>query len=144
MTLLMSAHQPSRLRRMVVSCSWPCQCGRSCACLSHHPRSFSCRYSYWTISGRIGELKTAGRAWVCPLLAPSAPTIPTVGLFDILEVVSGMFQVLSASAFATRLSIFRIKSVPDAKITQGSVEAFAVLRRTMQITSAMDAWHYVW
>jgi hypothetical protein len=41
-------------------------------------------FSYWTTSGRIGELKTAGRGWVSPVLEPSPPKMPTVGRFDIL------------------------------------------------------------
>lgn len=36
--------------------------------------------AYWTISGRIGALKTLGRGIVFDVAAPSAPTMPTVGL----------------------------------------------------------------
>jgi hypothetical protein len=39
---------------------------------------------YWTMSGRMGELKTAGKGWVLPEPLPSPPMIPTVGRFDIL------------------------------------------------------------
>ena len=41
-------------------------------------------FSYWTMSGRIGALNTAGRVWVEPELLPSPPMIPTVGRLAIL------------------------------------------------------------
>lgn len=37
------------------------------------------------MSGRMGALKTAGRAWVEPLALPSPPMMPTVGRPDILK-----------------------------------------------------------
>ena len=36
-------------------------------------------FSYWTMSARMGALKTLGRGWVFWLAAPSAPMIVTVG-----------------------------------------------------------------
>ena len=42
-------------------------------------------FSYWTMSARMGALKTLGRGWVFWLAAPSAPMIVTVGR-DILTV----------------------------------------------------------
>lgn len=43
---------------------------------SSHTRSIE---SYWTISGRIGALKTLGRGCVCSLAEPSAEMMVTVG-----------------------------------------------------------------
>ena len=37
------------------------------------------RRSYWTISGRMGALNTAGRGCVFPLALPSLPAMVTVG-----------------------------------------------------------------
>ena len=79
------ARLPSRLLRMVVFCSLPCQCVRSCHEISFCIAITTLGTSYWTMSGRIGELKTAGRGWVDPLAVPSAEMMPTVGLEDILE-----------------------------------------------------------
>ena len=57
------------------------------------------------MSGRIGELKTAGRGWVSPLLAPSPPRMPTVGRFDILtscwELVVGRDEIVDVEVVAS-------------------------------------------
>lgn len=42
-------------------------------------RSVEDGVAYWTISGRIGALKTLGRGIVFLVAAPSAPIMPTVG-----------------------------------------------------------------
>lgn len=41
------------------------------------------------MSGRIGDLKTAGRGWVEPLGLPSAEAMVTVGLVAIVEKIRG-------------------------------------------------------
>ncbi len=55
---------------------------------SHRCSSAQLRVSwtYWTISGRIGEVKTFGSGWVTPLAVPSADRIVTVGL-DAISVI---------------------------------------------------------
>ena len=85
MTRLRFARLLSRLLRRAVSCSLPCQCVRSCHEVSFCIATTFVWTSYWTMSGRIGELKTAGRGWVDPLAVPSAEMMPTVGLEDILR-----------------------------------------------------------
>lgn len=42
-------------------------------------------FSYWTMSGRIGALKTLGSGWVSLEAAPSAPWMVTVGRLAILS-----------------------------------------------------------
>lgn len=39
------------------------------------------------MSGRIGDLNTAGRGWVCPLGVPSPLEMVTVGRVAIVEMV---------------------------------------------------------
>jgi hypothetical protein len=43
--------------------------------------------SYWTMSGRMGALKTLGRGWLASPALPSAEMMETVGLLVILAVV---------------------------------------------------------
>ena len=52
--------------------------------------------SYWTMSGRIGALKTLGRGWLASLAEPSAEMMVTVGLEVILAcvVVGGRVQMI--------------------------------------------------
>lgn len=91
-----SVHQPSRSRHKAVSCSSPYRCEPACNekipvsqlsrfrchCVAHpalpQPEQEN-RRTYWTISGRMGEVKTAGRGWEAPLALPSAVAIVTVG-----------------------------------------------------------------
>ena len=76
-----SGDQPSRSRRTAASCSWPCQCGPACPVVSpsYPARPRRNGMPYWTMSARIGALKTFGRVAVSLLAAPSAPMMVTVG-----------------------------------------------------------------
>ena len=51
------------------------------------PSLIPCYFAYWTISGRIGALKTLGRGCVSLPAAPSAPWMVTVGRLVIVAVV---------------------------------------------------------
>lgn len=90
-----SGGQRSQLRSKAGACSWPCQCGHAYPCVSQYPFSsifpslvggVGSEISYWTMSARMGALKTLGRGWVFWLAAPSAPMMVTVGR-DILSTV---------------------------------------------------------
>lgn len=85
MTLPKSAPQPSHLRRMAAACSLPCQRVQSfdVSAIRSLPGTY---VPYWTISGRIGDEKTAGSGWVEPLAEPSAEAIVTVGRVVILRI----------------------------------------------------------
>ena len=103
-----SAHQPSRSQHTAVSCSWPYQREPTCAapivsqCLhfpipiipsvymSPNPSLIARKdvVAYWTISGRIGAVNTAGRGCVAPEGLPSAVAMETVGREAIVSVVN--------------------------------------------------------
>ena len=73
--------QLSRSLHMAAFCSLPFQNERSCnpiSCCTDQKRTLNAD-AYWTMSGRIGDLKTAGRGCVDPLGVPSAPAMVTVG-----------------------------------------------------------------
>ena len=73
--------QLSRSLHMAVSCSLPCQYGHSYSRLSFTVGAALIQdlKAYCTMSGRIGDRKTAGRGCVDPLGVPSAPAMVTVG-----------------------------------------------------------------
>ena len=77
----MSGDRLSRSRHKAVSYSLPFLNGRSCRLISHcfNGGGLPNIETYWTMSGRIGDLKTAGRGCVDPLGVPSAPAMVTVG-----------------------------------------------------------------
>ncbi len=41
--------------------------------------------TYWTMSGRMGDLKTSGRGWLDSLALPSAEMMVTVGRLAMLR-----------------------------------------------------------
>jgi hypothetical protein len=80
-----SGDQRSRLRRTAGACSWPCRCGHAWSGVSQYSIFrlvevlLESEVAYWTMSARMGALKTLGKGWVFWLAAPSAPMMVTVG-----------------------------------------------------------------
>ena len=54
-------------------------------------------FSYWTMSARMGALKTLGRGWVFWLAAPSAPMIVTVGRDILVDSVCSCVSIKQSS-----------------------------------------------
>ena len=83
-----SVRQLFHSQRTAGACSWPSRCVRSyngSVSLLPNPELVE---AYCTISGRIGDRKTAGRGCVSLEGFPSPPMIVTVGRLVILAVIS--------------------------------------------------------
>lgn len=72
--------------------------------------------SYWTMSARMGALKTLGRGWVFWLAAPSAPMMVTVGR-DILTVwLVGTVRRPAIVDSTARLGSSKVHFAPTANV----------------------------